>query len=198
VLYRGVTNVIRTLDVGRLVDGLLGHLSSFVERREPGWLRLDALAFVRNDVAVLVPAQIRSSMATIERRLHGKNVRVVDRPWACVDVDRHELVVPEPALTVHTAALGELRAGDRSVERAVPPGRYPLVGWGMAAGPGEQGRISRAMAATLAGATVVDRTDLEPQAMLNLLARLVAGVDPIALWADRPADLVRPVLALFG
>ena len=195
LLYRGVTPVVRTRDLRRLVDGLLGYLSAAVERPDDDTLRLDVLALVKDGAAVLAPASIRSSLATIERRLNAKGLRVVDRPWACVDVTSGELVVSDPHLTVDRPVLDELApAGAR--HGAVPPGRYRLVGWGFGAGEEERGPISRALALTLAGARLLDRDLLDSQAILDHLARVLRRVRAVALWGNKPEDLVDPLSAL--
>ncbi|MDQ4070652.1 MAG: hypothetical protein M3203_14445 [Actinomycetota bacterium] len=197
LLYRGITAVVRTRDLRRLVQGLLGYLSAVAERPDADMLRLDLLALVTEGAAVLAPAAVRSSLASIERRLNAKGLRVVDRPWTCVDVTTGELVVPEPDLTVDRSALDQLPSGGRG-ERAVPPGRYPVVGWGFGVGREEQGPISRALALTLAGSRLLDRPPAGPQHTLDRLAGVLGRVQPVALWADRPEGLVDPLSALAG
>ena len=194
LLYRGVTPVVRTRDLRRLVDGLLGYLSAAVEHPDDA-LRLDVLALVKDGAAVLAPAGIASSLASIERRLNAKGLRVVDRPWATVDLSTGELVVAEPELTVDRSALAELPSGGGR-DGAVPPGRYPVVGWGFGVGQEEAGPISRALALTLGGARLLDRLTLDPQPALDGLARLLGRMQPVAVWADGPEGLVAPLVAL--
>jgi hypothetical protein len=195
LLYRGITAVVRTRDLRRLVDGLLGYLSAAVERPDDRTLRLDLAAFVKDGVAVLAPAAVRSSMPVIERRLNAQGLRAVDRPWACVDATTAELIVPEPDLTVDGAALDCLPSNARR-DAAVPAGRYPVVGWGFGIGADERGPISRALAVTLAGARLVDGAALGPKAALGGLAALIGRLQPVGLWADQPEALVNPLVAL--
>ena len=185
--------MIRTRDLRRLVDGLLAYLSAAVER--PGdTLRVDVLALVKDGAAILAPSAIRSSLASIERRLNAKGLRVVDRPWACVDATAGELVVAEPELSVDPLALDELGRVGR--DGAVMPGRYPVVGWAFGVGQEEQGPISRALALTLAGSRLVDRATLQPQVALDRLASLVSRLRPVAIWGETPQELVGPLAAL--
>ena len=59
LLYRGVTAVLPTRDLRRLVDGLLCYLSAAVDRPAAGILRLYVLPLVKDGAAVLAPASIR-------------------------------------------------------------------------------------------------------------------------------------------
>lgn len=193
VLYRGITAVIRTRDLRRLLDGLLAYLSAMVEQPDDTTLRLDVLAFVKDGAAVLAPADIRTALPSLERRLNAKGLRVVDRPWARLDPATAELVLTAAELAVDVEVLDEVAAGR---DPAVAPGRYPLVGWGFGVGPGESGPISRALAVTLAGARLVDRRTVRPGRALGALARVMGGIQPVALWSDRPEELVEPLTAL--
>ncbi len=194
LLYRGVTAVVRTRDLRRLVDGLLGYLSAAVERPDDDTLRLDVLALVHDGAAVLAPASIRPLLPSIERRLNAKGLRVVDRPWSCLDVTTGELVVPEPHLSVERSALEELGRGSR--DAAVAPGRYPVVGWAFGAGQEAQGPMSRALALTFAGARLLDGPPLDPQAALDRLAAVLGRLHPAGVWAERLEGLVEPLVAL--
>lgn len=200
MLYRGVTGVVRTRDLRRVLHGLLGYLSSFVEPADDEFLRLDAVSLVKDGVAVLVPAEVRSALPTIERRLHAKGIGVADRPWATVDIATGQLVLGEPQLAVDWAVLDELASSEMATGKDGPvaPGRYPLVGWGFGVGPDTRGPISRAVAVTLAGARLVDRDALSSQDALERLARVLTPLEPVALWADRPEDLVGPLVGFFG
>ncbi len=195
LLYRGVTAVVRTRDLRRLVDGLLGYLSAAVERPDGDMVRLDVLALVKDGAAVLAPASIRSLLPSVERRLNAKGLGVVDRPWSCVDVTTGELVVPEPDLSVDRSALDQLGRGSRG-DGAVAPGRYPVVGWAFGAGPDAQGPMSRALAVSLAGGRILDRHTLDPQARLDRLAALLGRLEPVGVWAERLDGLVEPLVAL--
>ncbi|HEX2046724.1 MAG TPA: hypothetical protein VHF27_03110 [Acidimicrobiales bacterium] len=195
LLHHGTTAVVRTRDLRRLVDGLLGYLSAAVERPDDDTLRLDVLALVRDGAAVLAPAGIRPLLPSVERRLNAKGLRVVDRPWSCVDVTTGELVVPEPELAVDRSALEPLGRGSRH-DGAVPPGRYPVVGWAFGAGREAQGPISRALALTFAGGRLLDRRTLDPQAALDRLAAVLGRLHPVGMWVERLEGVVDPLAAL--
>ena len=178
-----------------MLEGLFAHLSAVVEQPDDDSLRVDVLAFVKDGAAVLAPADIRSALPSLERRLRSKGLRVVDRPWVRVDPDRGELVVTEPELSVEPTVLDGI--GDGS-DPAVEPGRYPIVGWGFGVGRGQRGPISRALAVTLAGARLVDRASVPPQHALEALARVVARIRPVAVWSDHSDDLIPSLAALAG
>ncbi|MDQ4096627.1 MAG: hypothetical protein M3144_01995 [Actinomycetota bacterium] len=197
-LYRGFTSVIRTRDLRRLINAQLAYLSAFVDEGDLGSLQPDAVAFVREGGAVLAPPEIRTFLPSIERRLAANGLRVVDQPWARVDPSSGELLVTEPRLYVDRSVLDDLgdQAGRRTLDAAAPPGRYPILGWAFGTGVGERGPISRALAVTLAGAALRNRSQLGNQAALKGLTRVMERIVPVALWADRPEDLVDPLVAL--
>jgi hypothetical protein len=202
LLYRGAASVVRTRDLRRLFEALFAYLSGVAEVADAGSVRLDVMAFVKDGAAILVPAAIRSSLPLLERRLNAKGLFVLDRPWVRVDVATGEMLVSEPDLVVDrsvVAGIGRTDGGGRGgYDCGVPAGRYPIVGWGFGVGAAHEGPVSRALAVTLAGEHLLDRAGTTPQVALDRLCRLVRGIPPVALWADRPEELVGPLAALRG
>ena len=198
-VYRGFNPVVRTRDPERLVAALLGRLAGHLDHGRSEHLRLDSLALVTGDVAVLVPAEIRYVMPSLERRLNTKGLRVVDQPWTAIDVETSELVVAEPALDLAPEARARLVGAfprPRRPEPPVPPGRYRLAGWAFGLGHAHNGPVSRAQAVALACPQVLNVAELGAQRTLDGLARAVRGVEPVAVWADSPVGLVEPLAAL--
>lgn len=194
-----MTSVVRTRDQGRLIDALLGYLSSAGEQADDETLRLDVVAYVKDDTALLAPPEIRWVMASIERRLNAKGLRVLDRPWARIDIETGDLLVTGPDLTVdwrvleeHGEGLGTRARSDRSVL----PGRYTVAGWGFWLGGIDEQPISRALALALASSRLVDRNSLGSADGLARLADLMVGIEPVALSSDRLERLVDPLVAL--
>lgn len=199
MLYQGATGVVRTRDKGRLIDSLLSYLSSAGEQADDETLRLDVMAFVKDDAAVLAPAEIRAVMPSIERRLNAKGLRVLDRPWARINVKTRGLVVTEPNLTVDWQVLEKHKEGLGARARSDPsllPGHYPVVGWGFWLGGVDEGPISRALALTLASGRLLDRNVLSSADALERLADLMVGLEPMALSSDRLERLVDRLVAL--
>lgn len=200
-LYRGFTPVVRTRDPRRLVAGLLSRLAGHLDDGRTDDIRLDSLALVAGEVAVLVPPEIRYVMPTLERRLNTKGLRVVDQPWTALDPDTSELVVREPTLEVNSAAMTRLVAAfpvPRRPDPPVAPGRYRLAGWSFGLGHAHSGPIRRSEAVALACAQVLNVRELGAQRTLEGLARALSTVQPVALWADSPGALVTPLVALAG
>ena len=200
-VYRGFNPVVRTRDPQRLVTALLARLAGHLDDERGDRIRLDALALVAGDVAVLAPSEIRYVMPTLERRLNAKGLRVVDQPWTALDTETAEVVVEEPALDLDPAARERLVAAfprPRRPEAVVAPGRYRLAGWGFGLGHAHDGPISRAVAVTLACPQVLNFVELGAQRTLDGLAAAVDTVQPVAFWADSPDGLVQPLAALTG
>ena len=138
-------------------------------------------------------------MPYIERRLNANGLRVLDRPWARLDVTSRQLVVTTPKLTVDWQVLEEHREGLGTRARSDPsvrPGRYPIVGWGFWVGGVEAPLISRALALSLASDRLLDRNTLSAADALERLAQLMDGLEPVTLWSDRPEGLVDSLVAL--
>jgi hypothetical protein len=200
-LHRSSTSVVRSRDTRRIARALVGHLSSHHPAHAAGLLRLQGVTLVRDGAAVLAPAVLRQWPELIERRLNGRGLRFVDLPWAVVDPDRAEVVVPEPALDVDWTALDALALlGDRA-DPAVEPGRYPLAGWAFWVGPDDVGPLSRAQAVLrgvqlLLDAIATDDGRERVQRVLDDLASLVRSIDAAGIGSDDPIALVDPLAAL--
>ena len=133
-LYRGSAPVVRTRDPQRLAAGLCQHLAAFLPATSAGRLVVNGVALVGARGALIAPAALRQWMSAVERRLNVRGLRVVDAPWALIDVDTNEVVVPDPVAAGLGVELDAFRALDDlalsvHADPPVPAGRYPLVGW---------------------------------------------------------------------
>ena len=200
-VYRGFNPVVRTRDPQRLVAGLMARLAGHLDHGRTDDIRLDSLALVAGEVAVLVPPEIRSVMPTLERRLNTKGLWVVDQPWTAVDPDTGEVLVRKPTLEVDSTAMTRLIAAfpaPRRPDPPVAPGRYRLAGWGFGLGHAHSGPIRRSEAVALACAQVLNVRELGAERTLDGLARALSTVQPVAVWAESPGALVTPLVALAG
>ncbi len=198
-VYRGFNPVVRTRDPDRLVAALLARLAGHLDHGRYDHLRLDSVALVAGDVAVLAPAEIRYVMPTLERRFNSRGLRVVDHPWTAIDVETAELVVNEPVLEVDAPSLARLTRAipaPRRPDPPVAPGRYRVAGWAFGLGHDHSGLVTRAQAVALACPQVLNVATLGAQRTLDGLARAIRSVDPVAIWADSPVGLVEPLAAL--
>lgn len=132
LLLRGDETVVRSRSSRRVVRALISHLSSLLAP-DDGLLRTFNLAMLVDGEAVMLPAEARDWIEQLQPRLARLGVRLSDQPLAGIDLERLELVVPEPALSVNQAALEELAepALGRSELPAIEPGRYRLRSWGI-------------------------------------------------------------------
>ena len=198
-VYRGFSPAVRTRDPRRLIAALLARLSGHLDTDRGDHLRLDSLALVSGDVAVLIPGEVRHVMPTIERRLNTRGLRVVDHAWTGLDPDTGEVVVSEPSLDIDVAALADFTRAvplPRRPDPAVTPGRYRLAGWAFGLGHAHSGPITRPQAVALACPQVLNARALGAQRALDGLVRAIRSIEPMAVWADTPADLVEPLAAL--
>ena len=203
-LYRSSASVVRTRDAHRVFRALVTYLSSHRVCAEPGLVGVHAVTLVAGDRAVLAPGVLRQWPELIERRLNARGLRFADTPWALVDPARAEVVVPEPSLDVDWSALealDSLTGGRDRPDPPVEPGRYPLVGWAFWLGADRAGPLSRAQALVQALPLRIDATDTAGgveglQRALDEVAMVMRKVEPAAITAEDPADLVAPLAAL--
>lgn len=198
-LYRGFDPIVRTRDPRRLLEGFFGHLASHATDERRDYLRLDAVAFVREGQCLLAPADLRKALTVIERRLNKEGVRVLDRPWATVDHATRELVVSTDGLEIERSALDPLinshSAGKRR-DPGVPCGRYPVIGWAFGRGRDGAGPLSRSMAVAEATKLVMNVPVLGGATVLKALTSVLADIDAVALWSEKPEGLAAPIAAL--
>ncbi|HEV2068516.1 MAG TPA: hypothetical protein VGR26_01835 [Acidimicrobiales bacterium] len=198
LLYRGGVVVVRTLDRARLVRGLLTHL--FGHGAPPaGLLRVDAVALVRDDAAVLAPTLLRRDLARIERRLAQRGFAVLDAPFAHVDPEQAELVVPPLPPSVDLVPLDALGPRETSPRReaVVEPGRYPLASWAFPTTE-ETGPLTRAGAVQLALTSSIAPLAAEPPAVLYRLGQLFGKVPVDRVPLDPPEDVAAALHAIAG
>ena len=203
-LYRGSASVVRTRDLRRVFRALVTHLSSHGKDADPGLMRVHGVTLVAGDRAVLAPGVLRQWPELIERRLNARGLRFTDTPLALVDPVRAEVVVPEPSLDVDWSAFDALaeRAGGRDrPDPPVAPGRYPLVGWAFWLGADRAGPLSRAQGVMQAMQQRIETIDNAGgheglQRALDEVAMVMRTVEPAAIAADDPVDLVEPLVAL--
>lgn len=198
-LYRSSASVIRTRDPHRLVRGLFTHLSSHADNESNGLVKMHGVTLVAGGVAVLAPPVLRQWPELVERRLNARGLRFADTPWALVDPERAEVVVPEPSLTVDWSALEALDTAVATPRRADPPvpaGRYPLSGWAFWVGTDHAGPLSRAHAVMLATQLAIGVEPDTVQSVLDGLAAVARTVEPAGISWRQPADLVAPLAAL--
>jgi hypothetical protein len=170
----------------------LNHLSAHDSRTSQGLLSVHAIAFVGDRGAVIAPSTLRQWIATVERRLNVKGLRVVDTPVVLIDVDRNEVVVPAPALEADWSALDDLVRLTPFVrpDPVVTAGRYALRRWAFFG----DANISRAQAVALASRIAADHDGV--QAMLEALAQVIRRT-PVASvpWVE-PAKLATALAEL--
>jgi thiol-disulfide isomerase/thioredoxin len=176
LLLRGDETVVRSRSPRRVVRGLVSHLSSLVAP-DDGLLRTFNLAMLVDGEAVLLPAEARESIEQLQPRLARLGVPLSDEPLARIDLERLELVVPEPLLPFDSTALEALAepAPGRSELPAIEPGRYRLRSWGINS---DEELVTRAQALSDTwGALQAGQGDIEE--LVDKLANLFARV-PLA------------------
>ncbi|HEY3210168.1 MAG TPA: PqqD family peptide modification chaperone [Actinomycetota bacterium] len=183
------TTVVRSRSPRRVVQALASHVSSVFEP-EDGLLRTTNVGALIGDTAILLPSVVTQWLEDVQPRLSRLGVRLVDEPFSTIDLERLELVVPEPRVQLDQAALaGVLEpAQSRSELPRVEPGRYPLRAWTLWETDELEGQFSRARAVAASLPSVIsDPDDLDD--LLPQLGRLVERISPVPLVFDTPEEL---------
>jgi hypothetical protein len=132
VVHRGDALVARGRDAEDAVGAVASYLASFGDLSGSGLgggglAALDGLVVAAGGRALVVPPP--DEPVRFRRALADRGVRAATVPVAVVDAARAEAVVGAPGLSVDAAALGALDEG------ALPWGRVPLAGLGVAGPP---------------------------------------------------------------
>ena len=117
--------VLRTRDLERLIQGLVGHLDSN-RRVDDGMLRARAVALVGERGALVAPAILRQYLAQVERRLNVRGVRIADPPYVSIDWQERVVVIPTTCVGHRLERHGP--AERRSRPLLTPTRRCPRVG----------------------------------------------------------------------
>jgi thiol-disulfide isomerase/thioredoxin len=193
------TTVVRSRSPRRVLLALASHFSSVLEEKD-GLLRTQSVGALLGDGAIVLPSAVMQWLEQVQPRLTRLGLRLVDQPYAIIDPERLELIVPEPRVRLDEAALAALEepAPTRSELPRVEPGRYPLLAWTLEEdqldGDGALTR-ARAVAATLPSVL----GDLEAlDDLLPQLGSLLGRISPVPLvfsTADELTDSLKERLA---
>lgn len=116
--FEGNRLVARGRRPGPVIGAVLGHLGS-LDALDEHTVLVDVTAYVRDGVAVLGPAGLRTASPAVDRAAAAAGLDRVAAPGALLGLDDGRLVVAEP-----------LSAPALDAEPPSPrPGRYPVAGW---------------------------------------------------------------------
>jgi peroxiredoxin Q/BCP len=193
LLVHGSTQLVRSRSAGRVIAGLLQQLSDDLGTGDDALLKVNATVAVMGADAVLLPPGLVQWVKQLQPRFTRQGLALADVRQATVDLERAEVVVPQPTIDHEPAILDELDEGVRLGSELpwVRPGRYPLRAWFLVRSPDAVGELSRALAVTAALPHAFLGEDLEHA--VAQLATLFERVMPYGLWYESPADLVDQV-----
>ncbi len=195
LLYRAHTAVIRTRWRSRVVRGLLNYLDEFLGHPR-GLLQARVFALVKDGRAYVVPRLVEVWLDLLSSPVHRAGFQFVDSQAATVDLQAHELVVPEWRLQVDTGALEPWqRTGGREREPApVAPGRYPIAAWAVFHGEGQA--LSRESALLKLFQSTVNAFDLGVPETLRVLETFGTGLRVESLGSPYQGSLAHKIVAL--
>jgi thiol-disulfide isomerase/thioredoxin len=200
LLVRGGTQLVRSRSVGRVLAGLVGHLSADLDPPDPRLALATATAMVWEGQGVLLPPHLVDRLQEFQPRWSRAGLRLVDAPRASVDLAGGELVVREPTIAFDAAVVDELDDGAArgSELPRVAPGRHPLRGWCFLRAPDQVGPLSPATAVTAALSSLPDLPDDAIADTVATLASLFERVPAVGVSFDGPPQLVEQVVTFLG
>ncbi len=164
LLMDRTTTVIRSRSARRVLYGLAAYLSRVLPLPDDGLLRTIELVGIHEGKALILPAFVLEDIEHVQPGLAKMGIAIADDPTADIDLERLELIVPEPRVQVDEAVIEALpHQGPWRTELArVEPGRYPLGGWYLSADPTDEHPPTRAEAIVQALQNVVSDPEKLP------------------------------------
>jgi hypothetical protein len=193
-LHRGPSLVIRARKMSRVIGTLLAQLSAHgAATASSDTLHAYALAFLRNDAAVIIPWDLFCQVAVLRRRIEAAGWELDDGP-VLIDRRTGELVLQANSLQIDWTPFG----GHREISRASMKNRLPsggrrsIVGWIFV---GDGPAVTRAGANLRAVQTIANRSSIGPQEALDGVALALHGAEICTLRSVPAPDLAEPLLA---
>lgn len=194
LLWQRNSVVVRARSARRILDALTAYLAVHALAPGPGQFRVDAVALVGANGAVLAPASLRCVLPRLESPLRKAGLRPLDVPLVTLEVASGAVVLATPPVAVDPSGWpGAGASRGAEAERPVAPARYPVAGW-MVPGRGEA-PPSRAVALSRSFDLVRQRQDLSTQEVLDGLAAVWRHAAPAYPDPD-DAALVRALAGL--
>ena len=126
--YRSGWLVARARSLRRALSTAAVLLSSYDERVERGFVRVQSLVAVRDGRATLFIPESRNLLAMLVPRLHSTGWQVSELPWALLRPDAGSVIISPLSFEIDQAALESLPA-DRRETVPPEPGEYPVAAW---------------------------------------------------------------------
>jgi thiol-disulfide isomerase/thioredoxin len=200
LLLAGSSTIVRSRSAKRVLNGLANYLSTLVEPEDNGaLLKVGCVGAVIGGEGLLLPSVVKQWLEPLQPRLTRQGIQLVDTPYAVIDPDSVELVVPAPSIVADPGVLSELAEPSlgRSELPAVEPGRYPLRAWALAHNADRP--PSRGQNVAAAVSAVFDVEDLG--AFVPTFSELLDRLMPLPMTyssADELASALKDNLAAVG
>lgn len=197
VLSWGSCPVLRTLDVERLIGGLVRFVGSH-GNAPLGTLRTNFAAAVGNGRAVLVHREARERLVKDERSLRRRGFSVLESPWADIDLRTGDLVVTDPEISVDPLGLNDLRSmapPARRPDAPVTAGRYAVSAVIV---PGEA--VGAVLGRADAGYQLVQRlaSPIDDQGAMDMLDALDSFTEQVPVIAASTSEDARNLVLQHG
>ena len=186
LLFWGGCVAARSFDPHRILRSLVDHLTAH-RPPPPGTVWVNALGFVKDGRAVLMPGVFNDDLRVVDRQLRAEGWVAVDGPRALVDLATAELVVTD-LIEPDSDALAKAVEGvpQRRAEPTVPHGRYPIDRWVFVDYTGRWGPIGRANATRAAILEIQFGIEHPDPALVGTIASLFATVRAESMFPGYP------------
>lgn len=186
LLFWGGCVAARSFDPDRILRSLVDHLGAH-RPPPPGTVWVNALGFVKDGRAVLMPGVFKDDLRVVDRQVRSAGWVAVDAPRALVDLTTAELVVTD-LIEPDADALAKAVDGvpQRRVEPTVPHGRYPIDRWVFVDYTGHWGPIGRANATRAAILEIQFGIEHPDSALVATVAHLFSTVRAESMFPGYP------------
>jgi thiol-disulfide isomerase/thioredoxin len=197
LLVKGSQQLVRSRSQQRVLRGLLAYLSADLYESDPDLATVHMAAIVRDGQALFVPNDVTYQREQAQPRLAKIGYQMLDQPRVLLDMEKNELVVPEPQVDYDRDVLAALdeTATLGSELPAVEPGRYPVMGWVLHATDVSAGPITTARA--VASLLPIIRLEGAPlNTAIDEVVALIRGSGVVGIEYRTTRDLVKEVAEL--
>ena len=169
-LYRNCTRITVSRSLRRALEALWHELDQQDVRTRGFRPMIDAVVVVHDGAVHILSRGLRARVLRDQRRWEAEGLRLIDRRWFEVDLNRGNVLVPSPTLSAEVSDLAAVvDATDGVSGSGSAQSRWlPIASW--TSGVGGGGPAARLMAVA---ATFLDRTEHVKGQELRALASLL-------------------------
>lgn len=199
LLLAADTTVVRSRSPRRVLRALQGRLSALLGT-DDSLLRINSVAALMDDQALLLPQAAIRWMDYLQPRLARLGLRLSDEPHSLVDFTTGELVIPDPTIELAPDVLVELDElrSSRSELPPMEPGRYRLGACAVEQDPAQPADQLTRAGAVAALLPAVEGSPDQVRELIAAVGQLAERTRMVALRSTSRQELIQSIEEGFG